>query len=78
MHWNFELEAAASRPVAAIFDVMGEALLPRIEVYGGDALAGLQQRDGDMHGRGRLAGAAFLVTKNDDVRRKRSAYIRLH
>ena len=57
---------------------MGEALLARIEIDRGDALAGLQQRDSDMHGRGRFARAAFFVAKDDDMRRRRPANISLH
>ena len=78
MRRDVELDARAPRPIAAIFDVMSEAFLPRIEIYGGDALAGLQQRDGDMHGRRRFAGAAFFIAKDDDMRRRRPADISLH
>ena len=69
---------ARVRPVAAVLDVMGEASLAGIEIDGGDALAGLQQRDSDMHGRGRLSRSAFFVAKDDDMRRERLANIRLH
>ena len=78
MRRDIELDTGAPRPIAAVFDVMGEAFLPRIEVYGGDPLPGLQQRDRDMHGRGRFAGAAFFVAKDDDMRRRRPADISLH
>ena len=70
MHGHFELDAGALGPVAAVLDVMGEAFLPRIEVDGGDALAGLQQRDGDVHRGGRFSRAAFFVAKDDDMRRE--------
>ena len=72
------LSARARRPVAAIVDVVGEAALAGIEIDRGDALAGLQQRDRNMHGRGRLSGTAFFVAKDDDMRRYRRADIRLH
>ena len=78
MNGHFELDAGALGPVAAVLDVMGEAFLPRVEVDGGDALAGLQQRDGDVHRRGRFSRAAFFVTKHDDVRRKRLSDVSLH
>ena len=74
----FELDAGARRPIAAVFDIMGEAALARVEIDRGDALAGLQQRDGDMHRRGRFSGSAFFVAKDDDMRRERLADIRLH
>jgi hypothetical protein len=40
---------------------MGERLLLVIEIDGSDALAGLDQGDGDMHGNCRLAGAALII-----------------
>ena len=52
MHGNFEIETGAARPGAAVADVTGEALLAAIEIDGGDALAGLHQRDGNMQGGG--------------------------
>ena len=64
---QFELEARVLGPGAAVLDVMGEAFLPRVEIDGGDALAGLQQRDRDMHRGGRFAGAALLVAEHDDM-----------
>ena len=64
-----ELDVGARGPIAPVLDVVGKAALAGIQIYRGDALAGLQQRHGDMHGRGRLAGAAFFVTKDDDMRR---------
>ncbi len=78
VHRHVELDAGPRRPVAAVLDVMGEALLPGIEIDGGDALAGLQKRDRDMHGGGRLARAAFFVPEDDDMRREGPADIRLH
>ena len=49
-----------------------------VEIDGGNALARLQQRDSDMHRRGRLSRSAFFVAKDDDMRRERLANIRLH
>jgi hypothetical protein len=45
---ELEVEAGAARPGASVVDVTGEALLATIKVDGSDALAGLQQRNGDM------------------------------
>ena len=78
MRGELELDARARRPVAAIVEVVGKAALAGIEIDRGDALAGLQQRDRNMHGRGRLSGTAFFVAKDDDMRRYRRADIRLH
>src|SRR4030081_941256 len=45
---NRELEVEAGAPRRSVVDVTSEALLATIEVDGSDALAGLQQRNGDM------------------------------
>jgi hypothetical protein len=42
MGWPFQIETVALRPGSAVLDVMGEAVLTRVEVDGGDPLAGLQ------------------------------------
>jgi hypothetical protein len=78
MNGHFELDAGALGPVAAVLDVMGKAFLAGIEVDRRDTLAGLQQRDGDVHRRGRFPRAAFFVTKDDDVRRKWLSNVSLH
>ena len=78
MFGKFQIDAGPRRPVAPVLDIVRKAALARVEVDGGDTLAGLQQRDGDVHGGGRLARAAFLVTKNDDVRRNWLADVCLH
>ena len=49
MRRQFEIEPGMLRPGLTVFDVMGEALLARVEVDRGDPLASLQQRDRDMH-----------------------------
>ena len=49
MRRQFEIEPGVLRPGLAVLDVMGEALLARVEVDRGDPLARLQQRDRDMH-----------------------------
>jgi hypothetical protein len=66
---NVELDAGALGPVATVFDVMGETFLTGVEIDGGDALARLQQSDGNVHSRGRLSRTAFFVSKDDDMRR---------
>ena len=48
MHRQLEAEAGAARPGGTVADVAGKALLTAVEVDGGDALAGLQQRDRDV------------------------------
>ena len=77
MRRQFELDAGALGPGAAIFDVMREALLARVEVDGGDALPGLEQGDGNMQSRRGFSRAAFLVTEHDDMRRLRGLLDRL-
>ena len=73
-----KLDAGPRGPVAPVFNVMCKAALTGVEIDCGDALAGLQQRDSDMHSRSRLSRTAFFVAKDDDMRRIRLAKIRLH
>jgi hypothetical protein len=47
-----EVAADMTRPGAAVLDVMGETLLPGIEIDGGDGLSRLDQGDRDVHGDG--------------------------
>ena len=49
MNRDLQVEARALGPGAPVIDVVGEALLARVEVDRGDPLASLQQRDRDMH-----------------------------
>ncbi len=49
MRRQFKIEPGMLRPGLTVFDVMGEALLARVEVDGGDPLPSLQQRDRDVH-----------------------------
>src|SRR5215471_12987234 len=78
MHRDFQLNPGARGPPAAVVDIVGETLLTRIEIDRGDPLTRLQQCDGDVHRRGRLAGATFFVPKDDHMRRERTAELRLH
>jgi len=56
---------------------MREALLARVEIDGGDTLAGLEQGDRDVQGRGGFSGAALFVAEHHDVRRLRALSDRL-
>src|SRR5258708_38904217 len=49
---NFEVARNALGPATSVLDIMGEALLPGIEIDCGDALACLDQRNRNMHGDG--------------------------
>ena len=62
-----EIERGLSRPVPPVIDVMRQRFLLVVEIDGGDALTRLDQRDGDVHGNRRLAGAALVVSYNDDA-----------
>ena len=67
MRRQFERNAGARGPAAAVLDIMGEALLAAVEIDGRDPLPGLEQGHGDMQrGRG-FARAALLVAENDDM-----------
>ncbi|MHC2196151.1 hypothetical protein ACVJF1_008784 [Bradyrhizobium diazoefficiens] len=78
MHRQLEIELGATGPGGAVVDVVGEALLAAVEVDGGNALTGLQERDRDVQGSGRFAGAALLVAQHNDVRRAGLALASLH
>src|SRR4029079_10412956 len=64
MHRHLELDSGMPGPAAPVLDVMGEALLARVEIDGRDPLPDIQQGYGDMHRGGRFARAAFLVAKH--------------
>jgi hypothetical protein len=72
MHGNLEIERAP------VVDIVGEALLPAVQVDGGDALACLHQGHSDMQGGGRFARTALLIAEHNDVRRARLPLGRLH
>ena len=78
MHGNFEIEAGAARPGAPVVDIAGEALLPAIEIDGGDALAGFHQGNGDMQGGGGFARTALLIAQHNDMSRARLPLTSLH
>jgi len=61
MNRNFEIEAGAPRPGPPVVDVAGEALLPAIEIDGGDPLARLHQGDGNVQSGGGFTRTALLV-----------------
>jgi hypothetical protein len=78
MPGNVELDAGALGPVTTVFDVMGEALLPGVEINGRNALTGLKQGDRNVHGGRRFSRTAFFVSEDDDMGRARLADVRLH
>ncbi len=67
MRRDAEIERGLSRPVAPVIDVVRQRLLLVVEIDGGDALTRLDQRDGDVHGNCRFAGAALVVSDNNDA-----------
>src|SRR6516165_1590686 len=78
MHRDFQLHPGARSPPAAVVYIVGKTLLTRIEIDRGDPLASLQQGDGDVHSSGRLAGTTFFVPEDNNMRRERTAELRLH
>jgi hypothetical protein len=56
---------------------MGEALLPAVEIDGGDALTGLEQSHRNVQSGGGLARATFLIAEHDHMRGLRSFLDRL-
>ena len=78
MHRKFEVEPGTARPGAAIGDVAGKTLLAAIEVDGCDALAGLEQRNGDMQGGGGFPRTALLIAQHNHMRRARLPLTCLH
>ena len=68
MQRQLEAEPGPARPGGSVVDVVGKALLTAVEVDRRDALAGLQERDRDVQGGGRLARAALLVAEHDHMR----------
>src|SRR5262249_9805540 len=77
MHRHLELDAGALGPAAPVLDVVGKALLPRVEIDGRYPLPDIHQRDGNLHRGGRLARTALLIAEYDDVRGGRLARARL-
>src|SRR5262249_9317743 len=51
-----------------VLDVTRQRTLARIEIDRTDAMTIMQQRDDEMHRRGRLARPALLVAEHDHVR----------
>src|SRR3954470_10888221 len=77
MGWDFEVELRALAPRAAVLDIVGQALLPRVEIDGGDALAGFHQGNRDVDGERRFTRAAFFIADHDHVSRLVRILIRL-
>jgi pantoate--beta-alanine ligase len=65
-----EVDAEALHRLGAVVEIAAEGALAGVEVESGDPAAGGGERDGAVHGRGRLAGAAFLIGENDEMRRR--------
>lgn len=78
MRRQLKIELGPARPGRTVVDVAREALLAAVEVNGGDALAGLQERNCDVQGGGRFAGSALFIAEHDDVRRAGLALASLH
>ena len=68
MAGQLERDLAVFRPAGAVLDIAGERALAAVRVDGGDAVAHLQQGDGDMHRRRCLARPALLVAEDDHMR----------
>jgi hypothetical protein len=49
MDRQLEIPIGSPSPGTAVLDIMGEAFLAAVQIDGGNALTGFQQRDGDMH-----------------------------
>src|SRR5450759_592771 len=62
---DLEVANTVLSPSASILNIMGEASLSRIEIDGGDALAGLHQRNCDMHCNSGFARSALFIAHND-------------
>jgi hypothetical protein len=78
MHRDFEIEPGAPRPGASVVDIAGEALLTAIEIDGGDALASLHQRYGNVQGGGGFTRTALLIAQHNDMSRAGLALTGLH
>src|SRR4051794_24245585 len=78
MHGEFEIEAGAASPSAPVTDVARKTLLAAIEVNGGDALAGLEQCNGNMQGGGGFSRTTLLIAQHKDMRRARLPLTSLH
>src|SRR5579883_59447 len=75
---HLEAAAATLGPVAPILHIMGEGLLPRVDVKGRDPLPKIHQGDAKVHRQGRFAGTALFVADHDDMRGHRSPRAHLH
>jgi hypothetical protein len=65
-----EVATDVAGPGAPVLDVMGEALLPGVEIDGGDRLSRLDQGDRDMHGDGGFSRSALLIADDDHTSRQ--------
>ena len=61
-------DAAAAFGFGAVFKVAVQGALARVKIDRSDPRALIGERDGDVHGSGRLASAALFVGEDDTVR----------
>jgi hypothetical protein len=66
-----------SIPFPPVGEIARQGLLVEIEIEAGDTLSSLKQCHDNVHGKCGFAAATFLVTDDDDVRRRVGA-IRWH
>ncbi len=67
---QFEFELVLAGPFTPVLDVSRERLLVYVEIEGGDALSGFEQRCDDVHGKRGFAAATLVISHDHDVRRR--------
>jgi hypothetical protein len=67
MFGNSDVATDLPGPGAPVENKMAEGLLPGIQIYRRDPLAGLDKRDRNMHGDRGLARSALFIGDNDDA-----------
>jgi hypothetical protein len=70
-HWQFSV--VFSVPFPPVCEIPGQGLLVQVEIEARDALSSFKQRHDNVHGKCGFAAATFLVTDDDNVRRKMRA-----
>jgi hypothetical protein len=64
---SLQIATYLSCPGASVFDEMGQALLPGIEINRGNTLTRLDQGNRNMHCDGRFARSSLFVGYHDDT-----------
>src|SRR3974377_1881169 len=64
---NSKVAANMLCPGTSVLNVIGERLLPRIEIDSGNAVPRFHQGNRKMHGDRRFAGSAFFITHKDHL-----------